>query len=140
MLGSTVSTFTDPCAYQDAVGSAQGEVLITATDDFRADLTRIDLHKLSLQIGRETLPRVGQRAIKTGRTAIYFLVGTDQAAGVHCGAEVSPDEIIVNAAGATYHPATSAHSHWADVSLTSEDLAARLALAGCQLVPARADE
>ena len=120
MLGRTVATFTDPCAYQDAVGSAQVEVLITARGDFRAELTRIDLHKLSLQIGRETLPRVGQGAIKSGRTAIYFLVGTDQAAGVHCGAELSPDEIIVNAAGATYHHASSARSHWADVSLTSD--------------------
>jgi hypothetical protein len=136
MLGSTVSTFTDPCAYQDAVRSAQVEVLITARGDFRAEFTRIDLHRLSLQVGRETLPRVGRGAIKSGQTAIYFLVGTDQAAGVHCGAELSPGEIFLNAAGATYHHATSARSHWADVSLTSVDLAAA-ARAG--RVPTHAD-
>jgi AraC-like DNA-binding protein len=136
MLESTVSTFTDPCAYQDAVRSAQVEVLITARGEFRAELTRIDLHKLSLQIGRETLPRVGRGATNARRTAIYFLIGMDQAVGVHCGAEFSPGEIVVNAAGSTYHHITSALSHWADVSLTSEDLAAAgHALAGRQLTP-----
>lgn len=39
MLESTVTTFTDPCAYQDAVRSAQVEVLVTARGDFRAELT-----------------------------------------------------------------------------------------------------
>jgi len=134
MLNSIVSTFTDPYAYQDAVRSAQVEVLVTARGDFRTELTRVDLHKLSLQSGRETLPRVGRGAIDAQRTAIYFLMG-DQAAGVHSGVDLSPGEIVVNAAGSTYHHVTPAGCDWADVSLSPEDLAAGgSAIAGRELI------
>jgi hypothetical protein len=82
MPGSRVTT--DPCAYQEAVRSAQVEVLVTAQGDFHSELTRIDLHNLSMQSGRETLPRVGR----------------------------SPGEIVINAAGSTYHHVTSSLCHW----------------------------
>jgi AraC-like DNA-binding protein len=136
VVKSIVTTFTDPSAYQDAVRSAQVEVLVTARGDFRAELTRIELPKLSLQFGRETLPRVGCGAIGAQRTAIYFLVGADQGAGVHNGVDLSSGEIILNAAGSTYHHVTPASCRWADVSLSPEDLAAAVsALAGRQLTP-----
>jgi AraC-like DNA-binding protein len=135
MPTSSVTTFTDPCAYQEAVRSAQVEVLVTARGDFRAELTRIDLPNLSLQSGRETLPRVGRGAVNAQRTSVYFLVGTNQAAGVHSGVSVFPGEIVINAAGSTYHHVTSANCHWADVSLSPEDLAAAAsALAGRELM------
>ena len=134
MLKSIVATFTDPCAYQDAVRSAQVEVLVTARGDFCSELTRVDLHKLSLQSGRETLPRVGRGAIDAQRTAMYFLMG-EQAAGVHSGVDLFPGEIVVNAAGSTYHHVTPAGCHWADVSLCPEDLAAGgSAIAGRELI------
>ena len=138
MSGSSVTTFFDPCAYQEAVRSAQVEVLVTAQGDFHTELTHIDLLKLSMQRGRETLPRVGRGAMNAERTAIYFLVGADQAPGHHCGVELSPGEIIINAAGSTYHHVTSALCHWGDVSLTPDDLAAAgRALAGRHLTPSR---
>jgi hypothetical protein len=124
MPRSTVTTFTDACAYQDAVRSSQVEVLITAGGEFRAELTHIDLDRLSLQRGRETLPRAGRGAMNKGRTAIYFLIGADQDAGHHCGVEFSPGELVINHAGSTYHHMTSASCHWGDLSLSWDDLAA----------------
>jgi AraC-like DNA-binding protein len=136
MLTSSLDHFTDPCAYQDALQSAEVEVLLTQRGDFRAELTRVDLDKLSLQSGRETMPRVGRGAISAERTAIYFLLGTDQAGGVHCGVDFSPGEIVVSAAGSTYHHLTSPGCRWADVSLSPEDLAAAgSSLGGRQLAP-----
>jgi AraC-like DNA-binding protein len=136
MPGSSVTAFADPCAYQEAVRSAQVEVLVTARGDFRTELTRIDLHKLSMQSGRETLPRVGRGALNAEHTAIYFLVGADQVPGHHCGAALSPGEIVINAAGSTYHHVTSALCHWGDASLSADDLAAAgRALAGRYLTP-----
>ena len=136
MPGSSVTTFADPCAYQEAVRSAQVEVLVTARGDFHTELTRIDLHNLSMQSGRETLPRVGRGAINAEHTAIYFLVGADQAAGQHCGVELSPGEIVINAAGSTYHHVTSALCRWGDVSIAADELAAAgCALAGRYLTP-----
>jgi hypothetical protein len=124
MPWSTVTTFTDPCVYQDAVRSAQEEVLITAGGEFHAELTHIDLYRLSLQRGCETLPRAGRGAMTRGRTGIYFLIGSDQEPGHHCGVEFSPGEIVINYAGSTYHHLTSASCHWGDLSLTWDDLAA----------------
>jgi|SRR5271166_1312033 len=133
-LTSSHQNFTDPWAFRDAIQSAQVEVLLTRRGEFRAELTRVDLHKLSLQSGRETLPRVGRGAIGARRTAIYFLQGRSQAGGVHSGVDFFPGEIVVNPAGSTYHHMTSAESHWADVSLSLTDLAAALdSLAGRQL-------
>jgi hypothetical protein len=128
---NSVTTFVDPSAFQEAVRSAQVEVLVTAQGDFRAELTHIELHKLSIQRGRETLPRVGRGAMNAEQTAIYFLIGPDQPVGHHCGVELSPGEIVINAAVSTYHHVTSALCHWGDVSLTPDDLAAAgRALAG----------
>jgi AraC-like DNA-binding protein len=137
MPGSSISTFTDPGAYQEAVGSAQVEVLVTARGRFRAELARIDLPQVSLQAGRETLPRVGRGTVGAERTAIYFLIGAEQTAGRHCGAELSPGEIVVNSAGSTYHHRSSADCHWGDVSLSPDALAAAgIALAGRDPTPA----
>jgi AraC-like DNA-binding protein len=129
MPRSTITTFTDPCVYQEAVRSSQVEVLITAGGEFQAELTHIDLYRLSLQRGRETLPRAGRGAMNRGRTAIYFLIGADQEPGHHCGIEFSPGEIVINDPGSTYHHMTSASCHWGDLSLTWDDLA----VAGCAL-------
>ena len=136
MPTSTVTTFADPCAYQEAVRSAQVEVLVTARGDFRAELTHIDLHQLSIQSGRETLPRTGRGAMNAKRTAIYFLVGEDQEPGHHSGVEFSPHQVLINQAASTYHHMTPARCHWGDISLTWEDLAAAgRALAGHDLTP-----
>ena len=136
MPWSTVTTFTDPCAYQEAVRSAQVDVLVTAGGDFRAELTHIDLHQISIQSGRETLPRTGRGAMNAKRTAIYFLTGADQEPGRHNGVEFSPGQIIINPAGSTYHHMTPVRCHWGDISLSWDDLAAAgRALTGCDLTP-----
>jgi hypothetical protein len=134
MPAISISSFTDPGAFQEAVGSAQVEVLITARGGFHAELTRIDLDRVSLQAGRETLPRVGRGAVGAERSVVYFLVGADQAPGRHCGAELAPGEIVVNAAGSTYHHLTSAGCRWGDVSIPVDVLAAApLAISGRHL-------
>jgi len=136
MPQSTVTTFTDPSRFQEAVRSAEVEVLVTARGDFRAELTHIDLHKLSIQRGRETLPRVGRGAMNAERAAIYFLIGANQEPGYHSGAELSPGEIVINQAASTYHHLTSAFCRWGDMSLNWDDLAAgERALAGVDLAP-----
>jgi AraC-like DNA-binding protein len=136
MPRSTVTTFADPSEFQEAIRSAEVEALVTARGAFRAELTHIDLHKLSIQRGRETLPRVGRGAMNADRAAIYFLIGADQEPGHHSGVEFSPGEIVINHAASTYHHVTSAFCRWGDVSLTWDDLAAgERALAGGGLTP-----
>jgi AraC-like DNA-binding protein len=132
MPWSTITIFTDPYAYQETVRSAQAEVLVTARGDFHAELTRIELYKLSIECGRETLPRVSSGAVSTERLAIHFLIGADQQPGLHCGIECRPGEIFISNAGSTYHNVRSAFSHWGAVSVSPDELRA---LAGRNLTP-----
>jgi AraC-like DNA-binding protein len=123
MPASSVTTFVDPCTYQEAVRSARVEVLVTGRGYFRTELTCIDLHRVSMQRGQETLSRVGHGAIGPERTAIYFLDGADQAAGRHCGVQVSPGTLVINAPRSTYHHMTFANCHWGDIAIAPDDLA-----------------
>jgi AraC-like DNA-binding protein len=131
MPSSSVRTFTDPHPYQAAIRAAEVEVLVTAKGEFRAELTKIDLHRLWLQRGRESLPRVFHSSVSAQRAPIVFLASTDRAAIQHSGMDVSPSEIIVDGLGSTHHLRSWGPSQWGSMSLTPEDLAAAgYALAG----------
>jgi AraC-like DNA-binding protein len=138
MPSSSVHTFTDPHPYQAAIRASEVEVLVTAKGDFRAELTKIDLHRLWLQRGRESLPRVFHSSVSKQRAPIVFLAGADQAAMQHSGMDVAPSEIVVDGWGSTHHIRSWGPSQWGAMSLTPDDLAAAgYALAGRELtVPA----
>ncbi len=124
MPASAILTFTDPQPYQAAIRAAQVEILVTAKGDFRAELTKIDLHRLWMQRGRESLPRIFHSTVSPKRAPIVFLARASQAAMHHSGMVVSSSGIVVDASGSTHHHRTWAPCHWAAMSLTPEDLAA----------------
>jgi len=123
MPASRVLTFTDPQAYQAAIRAAQVEILPTAKGDFRAELTQINLHRLWMQRGRESLPRIYLATVNKGRAPIGFLTDAGQPAIQHCGMHVSPGDIIINDLQ-PMHRRSHAPCSWGSISLTSEDLAA----------------
>jgi AraC-like DNA-binding protein len=123
MSASRTFKFTDPYPYQAAIRGAELEVIVTTTGDFRADLTQIDLPRLRISRGRESLPRIFRGAVNAERVAVTFLTATDQPAIHHCGRAVSPGEIIVN--DSTHmHRRTDAPCQWGAMSLTRDDLVA----------------
>ena len=123
MSASRVFDFSDPYPYQQSIRAAQTEIVVTAGGRFRAELIQIDLPRLWLQRGRESLPKIFNTTISAERTPIGFLTG-DQAAVCHDGVEVPCGDIIFNASASTFHRRTSAPTHWASMSLTPADLAA----------------
>lgn len=130
MLSSAVLNFTDPYPYQTAVRGAQLEFLPTEKGDFRAELTKINLRKLWMQRGDESLPRIFHGTVSANRAAIGFLTDSDQPEIRHCGTSVSPSEIIVDD-GNEMHRQSTAACRWGSMSLTHEALAAAgKALAG----------
>jgi AraC-like DNA-binding protein len=134
MSGSRVLTFSDPDPYQSAIRDARFEVLVTGRGDFRAELTQIELPRLRLQRGRESLPRIFRGAVNADRVAIGFLTDADQPANLHCGRMVAPGDIIVNDPHAM-HRRTEAPCRWGGMSLTTDDFAAAgKAIAGRELV------
>ena len=138
MSSSTVLTFTDPYEYQKSVRGAEVQQFVTAPGEYRAELTRIDLHKLWMQRSREVLPRVSHAANSTSRNVIFFLADAQQPSMHHTGMELPPGCIRLYSAGAEHYHRSWTACHWASMSLTADDLAsAGLDIAGRHLVAPR---
>jgi AraC-like DNA-binding protein len=58
MPSSAVCTFTDPDEYAAAIRAGSVDLTITGRGDFKAKLTRIDLHRLWMQRFSDNLPRI----------------------------------------------------------------------------------
>ena len=83
MPDSAVLTFTDPDAFYAAVRNAQVDGVVTARGNFQAELTRIDLNRVWMLRGEESLARIHSVAIGN-RVAILFPTGPRKSART-CG-------------------------------------------------------
>jgi len=124
MPDSAILTFTDPHEYQAAVRASDAKFIVTAPGKYRAELTRINLHRLWMQRGWDSLPRVAHTAVHKDRLPILFLADVHQTPIHHCGKEMSAGEIVFGSSGAEHYYRTPMASHWASMSLTPEALAA----------------
>src|SRR4029077_14140878 len=123
MPDSAVMTFTDPDAYHANIRRSQVvEGVVTARGEYRAELTRTDLHRLWIQRGDETLARVLNFTPSEERVAVLFAADQHQAA-MHFGrVELPQDVIVVLRFGTESHHRTSAACRWGAISLILEDL------------------
>ena len=79
----------------------------------------------------EDLPRVFVGVTRSHRTAIGFLTGPNQPALLHCGAAVSPDDIVITDTDLMYRK-TEANCDWGSISFPKDDLDA-----SCQILAVR---
>jgi AraC-like DNA-binding protein len=134
MPQSRVFAFADPDSYRIAFRAAEVNMLVKSTGAFHAELTQIDLNRLWMQRGSDSLPRIVRTQIDVKRAPILFFADEKQASMQVGGEEVSPGQIVLYRPGATTHQQTSASFRWASMSLTPEDLAAAgEAIAGREL-------
>ncbi len=139
MADSSVRAFTDPSEFESAVRASDLKLLITASGNFRAELTRIDFPDLWMQRGWESLPHVTHRAIHRGRSPIFFRRDCDPAPVYHSGVELPAQCLVVFAPGSEHHQRSVTERHWGSMSLTPEALAkAGRALVGYEPTPAAA--
>jgi hypothetical protein len=124
MPSSTVRIFTDPDAYHAAIRASDVEGVVTASGDFRAELTRIDLHQLWMQRGDESLPRILKFASSGQRTAMFFATGPGQPITYLSGLELSQNDVIAWGLGSPRHLRSSAAFRWGAISLPKQDLVA----------------
>ena len=122
MPNSAVVTFTDPDEFYAAVRNAQVDGVVTARGNFRAELTRIDLNRVWMLRGEESLARVHSVAIGN-RVAILFPTDRNPPEYVD-GMELPQGKILVFGSGSVGHQRTAAGLRWGTMSLTPEDLAA----------------
>jgi len=124
MLDSRVFHFTDPDLYQKTIRASEVEILYSGSGKFRAELTRIDLHRLWMQRGSDNLARTARVSVDPARSAVMFLPEENRTATQLCGIDLCPGEIAFYGAGSTNLVRTHGPSHWAALSLAPDDLAA----------------
>src|SRR5215469_6173470 len=134
MLSDIPSTFTDPIPYQVAIRNAKVELSVTGRGDFHAELTQIDLNRLWMQYGSESLPRVSYAVVSSERPPILFLADSNQAPVHYSGKELSLAAMVVNGVSTVHHLRTSGPCRWASVSLPSNDWAALASPVGRELI------
>src|SRR5260370_15436057 len=124
MPQSRVFAFADADSYRIAFRAAEVSMLVKSNGAFHAELTQIDLNRLWMQRGSDSLPRLVRAQIDVKRVPILFFADANQASMQVGGEEVSPGQVVLYRPGSTTHQQTSASFRWASMSLTLEDLAA----------------
>src|SRR3954469_5787905 len=94
MPGSAVLQFNDPFEHQKSIRNSDVELLVTARGDYRAGLTLINLHRLWMQRGWESLPRVARARLAVSRPCIFFLADPQQQPLLQSGKEVEHDHVV----------------------------------------------
>lgn len=135
MPSSAVRTFDDPHEYQTSIRAGDVKVVVTARGDFRAELTRIDLHRVWMQRSRSSLPLAAHAKMHKNRLAILFPTDPRQTFMYQSGMELPFGAMVFNSLEGEFHLRSSPEFHWGAMSLNPEDLAsAGRALVGQDLV------
>ena len=124
MPSSTVRAFTDPDMYFAGIRNLQIDGVITRRGEFRAESTRIDLHRLWMHRLDERLPRIMRVTPSGERSLILFATDPHQPEMQVSGIETSQAQIAVFGLDWPYYLRSSAACSWGTMSLTPEDLAA----------------
>lgn len=123
MPGSLYRSFTDPEEYQAAIRAGRLKLVVSSAGKFESQLMCIDLHKLWMQRGRESLSHVTHVQLIQNRRPISFLPDWNAPPFLRGGIELGPGEIQFHSPGESLYHRTFAASRWAGMSLSPEDLA-----------------
>jgi len=123
MPSSAVRTFTDPDAYFAGIRNLQVNGLITRRGKFRAESTRIDLHRLWMHRFDENLPRIMRVTPSGSRALILFATVPGQPPTLANGVETLQIQIARFGLNWPYYLRSLTASGWGTMSLTPEDLA-----------------
>jgi AraC-like DNA-binding protein len=124
MAHSRVFAFTDPDAYQERIRASQAAILTSSRGKFEAALTHVDLDRMWMQWGFDSLPRIARTTLDPRRTIVMFAPDSEQPPLQVGGGELTNDNIVVYGKGSTNIVRTQAGNRWATLSLTHADLAA----------------
>jgi AraC-like DNA-binding protein len=123
MPSSAVRTFTDPDEYFAGIRNLHIDGVVTRRGDFRAEATRIDLHRLWMHRFDEKLPRIMRVTPNGSRCLILFATDPDQPVMLANGIETSRGRIAMFGLRWPYYLRSSAATGWGTMSLMPDDLA-----------------
>jgi hypothetical protein len=108
MPSSAVHTFIDPDMCFAGIRNLQIDGVITKRGEFRAESTRIDLHRLWMHRFDESLPRVMRITPSGKRSLILFATNPSQPTMQVSGIETSQDQIAMFGLDRPYYLRSSA--------------------------------
>lgn len=123
MPSSAVRAFSDPDLYFAGIRNLQIEGIVTRHGEFRAQSTRIDLHRLWMHRFDEDLPRIMRITPSGTRSLILFAIGRNQSIMQVSGIETSQNQVATFGLHSPYYLRSSGPCEWGTMSLTPEDLA-----------------
>jgi AraC-like DNA-binding protein len=136
MLGGASLTFTEPHQYQERIRPADAQIIPTERGNFKAVLSQMNLHHLTLQSGSLSLTTAVRAELHKSRTSIIFQTGTTPAIIKTDGIDLSSDLIAQGAPGEEHFLQIPSDCSWATLTLTPETYAAaRAALIGDEFDP-----
>jgi len=121
MPSSAIRTFSDPDRYFAGIRNLQIDGVVTKRGNFRAESTRIDLHRLWMHRFDERLPRIMRITPSGRRLVILFATNSNQSKMQVSGFERSQDQITVIGSHGPYYPRSSASCGWGTMSLTPQE-------------------
>lgn len=124
MSTSATRIFTDPEMYFTGIRDLRIDGVITKRGEFRAETTRIDLHRLWMHRLDERLPRIMRVTPSGKRSVILFATDPYQPTMQVNGIETSRHQLAMFGLDRPYYLRSSAACGWGTMSLTPEDLAA----------------
>jgi hypothetical protein len=122
MVGGT-ATFTDPGAYPASVAGASINPVLTGGGNFDGRLTWINLRRLRLVRGRETVPHIAFVEVAPKTVLIAFPTSRDPSQ-IWGGVKLRSGDIVILGPRVRIHRRTSKASSWSFISLARKDLAA----------------
>jgi AraC-like DNA-binding protein len=136
MPASALRTFTDPDAYFSGIRNLRIDGVVTGRGQFRAQTTRIDLHRLFMHCFDENLPRIMRVTPSGMRAGILFATGPEPSAMQVNSVETSHDQIASVGLHSDWYLRSATATQWNTMSLTPEDLGtASRSIVGRELVP-----
>ena len=140
MPSSAIRETADVDEFVNAIRPSSVKFTVTTRGRLAASITRINLHGLWMQRGRERLPRVWHAEPSAQRKIISFLTDAGRGA-VRNGREFGLGQIALHSPGRAYQHRSLGPLSWAAMSLPAADMAEVSAtLAGRDLMPEQDEE
>ena len=123
MAENGTATFANPDDYRAAIEYMTVSIIVTAGGDFKARLTRLNLHNLHALRARESLSRVGFFSLPPAQTFVSF--PTNACAFLtYGGIALQFGDVVFHSRGERTHQRTNGEGQWGLISLPPEQLAA----------------
>jgi AraC-like DNA-binding protein len=129
----SIHRFDDPDHFHAAIRGGQGLLSLLARGTFTAELTTIQVGRLTLQRGRESLPRLSSSGIRPNRVGILGWLG-DRPLPIVRGVQMCRGEWLCLGSGMEPHHRTPGPVDFVALTLDADDLAhAAIAMTGVPL-------